>query len=360
MLLTEIVESAGVDDDLPSSYCSLFRVALFNINIALDRNHIEVKAAKDVFQELLDALEANGWAPKIFQIDRVYLHFASILADTDPALFFCRHDEISTYLSERPVSLQPSWAFKHWLDDSIHAARLPLHTTGDVEALLAQFATGESRKSGAAVGFPILWLTPYIGVVRDIVVGAERLRRANGPVALETSDNAQRLRDLLGLHWRLSPERAILVMLTGTVGDLKAALAGQGPSGHRSAIDVEMAGRPEPAVSREMAAPTQFDAGSYPRFRHWPEVDDCLDPNYGRTWDLSCLRADGKTGGAPEFVVKPRPLEAVSRMVSLGPIQVEPPTEEQQTILDRDFADALCGSTTIESLLSSISAKVDL
>lgn len=346
MRLADLLSAEGLQESPPSSYCSLFRVILFNLEIGLDRGHVDRDAAKGVFQELLDALEAVDSKVSAIHIDRVYEKLAAILIRDAPALFFCRTDPLASHLEEHPITYQPSWAFKFWVDDTIHEARNEVHSPADVATLVRTFEQGESLRPEAKVGYPVLWLAPNVGAVRECLDAASHLRYDLGLGALEASGYAQSLRDLLGLQRRVFPERAIAMVANGTIGELQA-----------SAESLTLTRADEPS-RRPFAAPTQFDAGEYPRFRHWPTSDGLVEADYGRTWDL----ADDAAGstGAPELVSEPLALEDMRRVISLGPILSRGPTEHEATTLDLAFANELCGDATIASLVNALSLRLEL
>src|SRR6185369_15097149 len=156
---------------------------------------------------------------------------------------------------------------KFWLDDDVPEARLEEHSEGDVATLLQIFANGDSRRPEAEVGKPILWLSPNFGEVKENINAAVHCRYDAGHAALDGAGYAERLRDLLGLQSRVFPERAIAVVVDRSIGDFQAGME-------------EEAIRESSSSRKKLAAPTQFDAGVYPRFRHWPQATGGFDGDY--------------------------------------------------------------------------------
>ncbi|HEY0012106.1 MAG TPA: hypothetical protein VGB79_04550 [Allosphingosinicella sp.] len=348
--LRDILSARGLRDDTPSEYSSHLRVCLYNIKVAVELGHVSRVTVQDLFRELLDGLLAAGWANNGAHVDQVYLQLAVILARADPGRFFCRPTEVESYLNAEAVSLQPSWAFKFWLNDDVHDARSEEHQYADVVALIMAFVEHENRRPGARIGAPLLWIAPCVGAVRDVVARALQSQYDGGAQLLERGGYAQRLRDLLGLERRYFPEHAIAAVTGVTIGELK------GDSGGLSTHDEVT---PDAEMQR-LAAPTQLDAGDYPVFRHWPTSEREFDADYGRTWDLASEAGRGRWSGAPELVSDPLPIDLVSRMVPLGQIRTQSPSEHDKLLFAARFANEVCGAETIEGLIECLAGTVEV
>lgn len=348
MKLLELADIKGADTGAPSSNCSRLRVTLFNVRLGLHRRHIDRDATRTVFRNLLAELDEDAREGVDLHVDWAYAKLAKTLATDGPGLFFSRSERLSEYVDQRPLTFQPSWAFKFWLDDSAHESRNREHTAADVITLIGMFKEPSHRRPGAKVGRSgeVLWLTPIVGEVREVVDKALQCRHEGGARALESEHYAQRLRDLLGLERRVHPERAVILVAEETIGELQETAA--------RAADNRQASR------RTLCAPTLFDAGDYPRYRHWPYHAKAREPDYGRTWDLAVGAHAQRGCGAPELVSEPISVEAFSRMESLGPIHSPPPRVETQRMEDQAFADAICGTATIASLSRALSARLGL
>ena len=347
MSLQDILLARGLADDPPSEHCSLLRACLHNLKAALDLGHLSLRNIRDLFEELLSELSDAGWSESPAHIDQVYVQLASILARATPALFFCREAEQISYLEDSAVSLQPSWAFKFWLKEGVHEARLEEHQLADVIALTSAFASRDNRLPDAKLGLPLLWLTPNVGAVAVIVRGALTAQIDGGARTLEVGGFGQRLRDLLGVERRYFPEHAVAAVTTLTIKELG-----------ESRVDDEVGEDAEIVTEvRRLAAPTQFDACDYPVFRHWPSAAGDTDSDYGRTWDLANDVGEGRSGGAPELISDPLPLDHISRLVPLGQIRMPPPSEAEKVAFASRFANELCGTETVTSLVTTLARR---
>lgn len=340
--LQDILTSRGLEDKPPSEHCSLLRACLHNIKIALDLGHVSAASVQDLFGALLDNLEIAGWDTQPPHVDQVYVELAALLARADPALFFSRSSEVVSYLTNTAISLQPSWAFKYWLQDNVHEARTEEHQYADVIALTRAFAIQDNREPNGKLGTPLLWLTPNMGTVAELVAGAFQAQFDGGEDALEAGNYAQRLRDLLGLERRYFPEHAVAAVSSSPIGSLRR------PGGETVVGDESMSDLPR------VAAPTQFDACDYPVFRHWPTAAGDADADYGRTWYLASEEGAGRTGGAPELISDPLDLASISKMVPLGQIRAPSPTEDEKVAFAARFADEICGAETIVTLVATL------
>lgn len=345
--LAEILDCVGFSDTPPSSQHSLLRVSLHNVKTGLERGHVDPVAAKMLLEALVTRVRvergATGSAP---HLDVVHGLLVAVLTEAGPALFFSRTASIDSYSDARAVTLQPSWAFKYWLDPTnVPEVNNDPHSMADVVQLVRIFQRGDHRQPAARIGVRdnVLWLTPHVGPVLQIIAEAQAAELSDGPAVLDTLDHAQRLRDLLGLQRRQHPDRAIAFTSASNIRGLNAVA--------EDALNRGVAAR------RPLAAPTLFDAGDYPRFRHWPTTDGASDSDFGRTWDLAEGRVEG---GAPEMVVRPMACDEFEEAVSLGPIHSVTPSPETAKARDQVFANDVCGSETVKSLLNGLSGRLGL
>lgn len=316
---------------------NLLRVVLFNILRALERGHVTETSARDVLQELLDFAENDGRAIDLITVTELHAELVGILSDARPHLFFERAEPITSHTESVAVTYQPSWTFAHWLRDEVLAARNPDHTPADVLTLIQNFKSPGNWRPGATVApdNDVLWLTPSRDAVGRAVEQAAAAQLETD--LLQTMGHADRLRRLLGLHKRGFPEQAVAVVLKRKIGERLA--------------EAEEAVRSGGAKRRALAAPTQFDAQGYPRFRHWPASAAAEPDDYGRTWPL-----DGAGAGAPEVVSRPQPLSAVDRLTYLGAI-TDAQEGDTETVA---FAQTVCGSVTTGDLLKALGERLGL
>lgn len=343
MTLSALGSCEGAADSDSGSSVHLLRVVLQNFLIALQQSHIERSSAILVFQDLLNAPLFIARPIADIHVDQLYIELVAILARRGPDLYFERARDVTSFHDERALTYQPSWAFEYWLDTP--EARRRVHSAADVITLIADFETAAPRIAGAKVGADreVVWLTPKRGLVKAEIDEAWQDQATGLIGAIDTKRVADNLRALLGLHRRLSPERAVALVLGRTVGELRRDAESRAAVGK---------GR------RPLAAPTQLDARGYPRFRHWPEQPDDADPDFGRTWKLP--PGSSRHDGAPEVVVEPFDLALVRQIVTLGPIRASRLTFREAFEEDRAFADSLCGAQTVPDLLDRLGRTLGL
>ncbi len=350
MPLADLLDCEGAHSDPPSSGCSLLRATLFNIHVGLDRRHLDPAAVRDVFDDMLDVLgttRARRGSPP--DIDEAYRILAEVLTTAGPRLFFARTDPINNHVDCRLVTIQPSWAFGFWLDGLSHEARTGIHTAAVAHQVVQLFAQRENRLPGARIGIPgePLWLTPSIGAVRQMIDMAFQAQYDAGYGALEGADYAQRLRDLLGLQKRTYPDRTVAMIASNTVGELQASAVS-------AAATAAAEGRP---IRRPLAAPTQFDARDYPRFRHWPFADGQVEHDYGRTWDLADDAGD-ELGGAPELVSAALDPDQIGRVISLGLVTSPSTPEDEVAERTPGSRKRSAAMRTLESLVAALTRRL--
>lgn len=349
MLLVDLRNCEGVDDVNQSSAHSHTRVILSNLLRGLEQGHVKSASAHNVFVELIDQIEKSG-GPKAVHVDQLYGFLVEVLVKWGPDLFFERSELLVSHAEVQAATYQPSWAFKYWLNDDVSEARKPVHNQADVAVLVREFDAVTRRQPGARVGREkdVVWLTPLFGHVHDALDRASRIQRAEGDDALDRAGIADELRNLLGLQSRVFPERAVALVIDHTIDQLQTGAMEEVERDKKSGKDRR----------RALAAPTQFDARNFPRFRHWPTKSGEHDSDYGRTWPLDGKA--GSSGGVPEFVGNPLDMNLVTRIVSLGRVEAVQLKEAEAIVADKDFADRICGGATLTSLLQGMGAKLRL
>jgi len=344
--LRDLSQCEGADDPASGSPVSLLRVMLFNLVCALDQGHVAPASVRTVVIDLLTSSILLSSAVADVHVDQLYLELASILTRHAPALFFEREHEIISFTDANPFTYQPTWAFQFWID--MAEARKPIHSAADVAVLIDAFDMRRKAFAGVVLGAPrtVVWFTPSIGTVHNTLEAAWQYQRTKAHGMIDSAWYADQLRALLGLQRRAFPERAVALILDEPIGHL---------------YDWAKVQAARSASRRPLAAPTQFDARDYPRFRHWPSGSGAVDQDYGRTWSLDGgSTAPSVRGGVPEIVAEPLGLDRVRRIVSLGLIRTETLSDDDAIKADRAFADKICGSESLAELLEKLGKMLAL
>jgi hypothetical protein len=346
MALVDLAGVRGFDARPLSAYGSLMRAILANFRTGLSHGHIDESEARGYFSEVLARFEQlRRTNAGQLHVDRIYLIMCEVFEWYRDQNFFRRTPRPQVYQDQLGFSYQSHYAFPHWLADTVPETMLIDPEAAAMFRLCKAMEEPGNWREGATIGptGDVLWLTPYIGEVRQMVDSARGQLWFEGlsPVA------ANRLREILGLCRRKPGEHAIAVITTTTLGDL---------------------------LPRDKAgpyAPTIFEARSYERFRHWPPMGDDDSEHVGRTYDLSQgARHSSANGrhGVPEVVTLPLAVSEVDRVIYLGAIrEVDNPLPQQvggqsfpRGDTDREFAEEVSNGEPAATLLRWLSERLKL
>lgn len=310
MRLRDILTCYDFGKEPPNPAESLLRSNLANLLQAVELGHLAEDVAATFLREAIVKWRelsgpTAGTSFASISIDGLWGQFRNVLVSLDGARHLEHRGRLTDGGGREPSAMDAPLmtvvddrAFEYWLK-SVPGKRAKLGAA-DVLGMLQDCMQARWRQPGARVGRgkAVVWLTPKIGEVGQLVDNAAQRLRAGGEVELEAMPFARRLQDRLGLWDKNTQMHAIAVVLKRTYRDLIA----------------------DPAVV--CRAPTIFDAEGHARFRHWPcpagRVGDPM--GRGRTWELDAdVRASHfPYDGAPEIVAPPRPFEEVDALVYLG------------------------------------------
>ena len=361
MLLTELGNCEGAAVAEPSSPCSVLRVAFHNLLLASESEAPMRNEVAFALVEFLSALEAkHGNDASRISVDQAHGVFFKVIARHSDRLLFNRTGPLESFKGERALSFQPSWAFEYWLPADPVAAK-PEHSDADIKhlakalrdrdlpVLISGFTVhkvGSERRIGAPGG--VVFLTPRVGEAAEMFAKAETLWNRRGAIEDELAEAgiATRLRNLLGLCLRNEADPAVMLQTKATIEGLGGGAHSKRKSGVSSSDTVKV------------AAPTQFDAGLYPRFRHWPSKSDEVTGDFGRTWDLDDRHnRKGPDCGAPEFVVTPLRVEEIESIVPIGAVDVDIASHLRTRQEDADFADRICGALSLPAMAEALGKR---
>ncbi|RYG63710.1 hypothetical protein EON80_20675 [bacterium] len=344
--MREFADVEAIDDLDRESAC--LALAFFsNLVAGLEYGHVKPASARHVVRTLtnlaLDYLIDTS-SPTRKANDFSDLHVDMLLSFVTEVM---QRDLDSSHFMTRPlpaisdgdsivISLQPSWAFKFWLDAAkVHEVHVADHSWADVAVLCREFLKPSMRSAGAAVGerHNVVWVTPYKGQVRDVVdeCTTKVVERR------EYSGTAARMRELLGLIDRRPGEQAVIAYSRATLGTMER----------------------EDRV--RLSAPTVLDARGYKRFRHWPtQFSTSSDDGFGRTYDLNANKRLVKRHehGAPEVVRRKLLFSDIERFEYIGRIaEMDGESEpEWASTAAREFAEEVSDGRTLIELLTVLEA----
>jgi hypothetical protein len=209
--------------------------------------------------------------------------------------------------------------------------------------MIKQFNGSGAWRQDSAVGRPksVVWLTPKSGMVGALVAAAERAFAGSHTAALRSLTAAVEVQNRVGL-WNAHVSRhGIAVVFKRTYDEF-----------------VEDG-------KTHAKAPTIFDSGGYPRFRHWPTPDGTeQDPmGRGRTYELDpVMRKRDHPAGVPEIVAPPRPLDEVESLVYLGRFGRPPGKGDKmaERQAHAEFARAVAGEKSLATIVHEIAERLDV